>query len=177
VLLSLFCVGVVLVVGGTMYGAATLVGLVKDARDPALMPAKAREVAQFPEPLPANFSYLAALGGMVQIEHKPEGTVFWIIRSPQKEGTAAKALVVQAAHHPPPFGPQPIKTTSEGTQTVGGEEMYYQIGDTPDGRDEIVGAVVPKAQPKQFVLMFAETPGGKLNQDAVHELLSSIKGF
>lgn len=181
--LTFFVLTVVFSIGTLATGAWWLSDLKTNMHNPKRMPVVAQQTARFSDPLPTDFVYDSAIpfffGNAIVIRHPKDEMQFSFLRIPNPNKVSADVLAKQSAKQGP-LRNKPMVVTADGHMPVGGEEMYYVVGDAYDPLNrpvrEMVGVIVPKGT-KETVLMIAAVPGTKFNMETTKQLLDSIHGF
>ena len=186
-----------LVAGGMVIGILAIVGgvwyfgnMMKQAQDPTAIAKTARQIAEFPDPLPQGYQYKLALPiagiNTVAIEHDPDKQMIMFVSYPQNDKSDPKKLideVYEKGFSPPGQGGggKIEEVKSRGTELVGGAEMPYIVGSMTDKSgtkiEGMIGCVVSKDKGKT-VLIYGMQPGeGAYRLDVTKDLLKTIKTF
>jgi len=183
-LISVFAGGFSLIYGVKRLG--------ESMKDPEEIEATARDIAAFPDPLPAGYNYsvclhLVPIGlAIVTIEHEPdkqlitfssiEGTLRGIDQDPLEYGySSGLNMLTTAAKF--------TDVIKKGKMLVSSVEMPYILGHTLDvsqkAGEGMIGCMqLPPKQPKKNIFIYAlQTTNVPYNQQVTTDLLDSIKGF
>jgi len=190
-LMVLAALGLIAVFVGGLMGIMGIKELGRQWLNPAAIAHAARDVGEFPTPLPSGYRYLMGLSlapglDIVTIEHAPEKQLITFVAV---DGTN-DADVKNVLEHGYSIGLVMLTTTAQftgvkqqGTTTVAKHQMPYIIGTTVDvskrEAEGMVGAVqIPVKEHRKNILIYAlETTDVPYNQQITMDLLNSIKSF
>ena len=205
IVVALVLTGWLAFLGVSTYFGFGLVQLLKEATDPVLVARDARQIAQFPEPLPAGFKYtftgIPFNYSLMTLAYVPDATVFVIGTKPTSDLGTDDA--VKLVDNPKDFGLPNVygdmKIEQKGELDLDGKKMQYVAGSSSNGRDHSIGCFIgcvmmpskDEKNPanKNALIVYAVTPGKigedspletkgvKFNLDAAKKLFASIKGF
>lgn len=189
----LICVVVTVIVGVT-YSAFEFFMLVRqisiDATIPEKMAANARQIANFPEPLPAGYHYLMAADliymTLLVVEHDPDKQqiAFYCLKGMLPQEQDAKSLLDRAYD----VGINTVYTSAKfhelkghGTEKIAAQQMPYLIGQFTDQTerkaDGFVGCICLNKAAKNILIYSYPDRHNAYNQQVTMDLLRSIKGF
>ncbi len=183
-LLTFFVVGLLATVVGAAYLAAWLGEIPKRSADPEYINKVINSIAKI-DSLPGNFERvngveIGAFGAStVLLRYGPDGTTFWLMRTPSPRDESARQTVDQGAEMAMNGKGTKMTVTAKGAEPVAGEQMEWIQGPaTVEGHkiQEFVGVVALKDKHSRISLI-GTTPGDTYNMAATRELLHSIKGF
>jgi hypothetical protein len=176
------------------FGGISFLYLCKHATQKALDPAEiirvAREIAQFPEPLPQGFSFVYGLRfgpvNLVTLVHKPNGVEITIASEQKSEALDADSALKQASDmgvnlpssdwlpHYTRFKSAKVKDNAE----IAGEKMAYMVGEIGDDEHTqpgFLGCIVSKKTRKSILIFGIQPEGKSYNLDETLGVLKSIK--
>src|SRR5207302_7694818 len=108
------------------------------------------------------------------LTHDPEGTTFTFMKMPNPKNQTPKELAHDMADRGANGRTSKMTISSQGTETVAGEELDYVQGEstTSSGTkaEQYLAVITPKGQ-HEAILLVGVTPGGTYNTDATKELL------
>lgn len=182
---------------GAVRGVSMMQQMARDSCDPQKQRLISRNVADFPDPLPAGYSIDKAISiGMpmlaasakdiLVIKHAPDNLSIQLFSDPQAEPSDAtdarnfldRAIEVSSIGYPAPKI-QAVK--SKGQTTICGQEMAYIVGEFKDPQERkiegMIGCICIKDKNKTILIYAVEPPATSFNLETVMSLLKSVKSF
>ena len=171
--------------------------MARDSTNPEKQWAIARNVADFPRPLPEGYVIDKAVTiaipmvpksgkDILVVKHVPDNLSIQLFSDPlaeQSDATDARnfldrAIQVNSSGYPTPKI-QAVK--SKGQTTICGQEMAYIVGEFKDPQDRnsngMIGCICVKDSHKTILIYALEPPGTAFNLETVMTLLKSVKSF
>lgn len=164
--------------------------MARQATDPKLVVQVAKQIADFPEPLPNGYRWEVGVSVpkivpivSANLSHQPDNQVIEFLLDRPKQYEDAKTYLDRALQ----LGgndvlPSQICTIEKrGEETIAGEKMTYIVGEFKSAGDNKMGGMVGCLSIKnkrKTILIYAFQPSGSpYNAKVTTDLLNSIKGF
>jgi hypothetical protein len=180
---------VLAVLVGLTYGAFRLADVIekvaREAIDPAKIPEIAKQIGDFPNPLPAGYKYEYALGFpqiTVSIRHQPDNQLIQLLCDKNSFEEDPKVILDRALD----LGGQGLPAKihglkSKGKEMILGQDMPYIVGEFYDedhrNVEGMIGCISIKNAHKT-ILIYALAPfGSPYTLQVTMDLLKSIKHF
>jgi hypothetical protein len=164
--------------------------IVVDANVPEKMQATAKQIAQFPQPLPDGYKYMMAANFEIMqclvIEHEPthQQIAFYTLPGQMSEQDSKNFLdrAYDAGINTTYLAAKFHGLKSRGTVVVLGQQMNYLMGEFTDlatnrKADGMVGTISVKKAAKNILIYSYPDRDHAYNQQVTLNLLNSLKGF
>jgi hypothetical protein len=160
--------------------------------DPLQIAKVAKEVANFPEPLPSGFVFVFGIKvgpvNIITIEHKPDKQEITLAAEQRSSEGEAKDLLKQAYDMGINLPAAGLPSSAHfkaprvrGEAEIAGEKMPYLIGELEDGsgqrKEGFVGSILAKSTKKSILIFGIQPSGGPYDIEETLSLLKAVHGF
>lgn len=162
-----------------------IVQMIRQSMDPVFIKENAKNIAEFPEPLPQGFSFRMGTSlfnsSMVNVLYAPDQTeiMFGLLPKIENGDASARQLVDGYAEKGIPNVTDELKIDEKKKMDIAGLPFEYVLGTNTDPSNKTSGIFIACSllNDKRAVMIFARTPSAKFNMDAGKKLFESIKNF